>query len=320
MRNLEARHDEPNPLAREGRLLGSANDVAHSVQVLGELWGAIDPVIDLLPGHHQGVARCDRVDGHERNAVIVAPDKRAGDLAVDDPGEDGGHRLHRREVGPGRARSLGYHRVVATAVEQPTGSSGLLTVPNLITLARLACIPVFLVLLFGADSRLAAGVLLGVLGATDWVDGYAARRLGQVSEIGKVLDPAADRLLFIVGVGGIIIDRSAPLWFSILVVAREAVFGALMVVLTAMGMKRFDVTYLGKCATFALMFAFPIFLLHAGVDTARTAWWIAAWVFAIPGLALSYYTAVAYIPMIRRALREGRAERELERQQKGSQR
>lgn len=318
VRHLEARHDEPDPLARECRLLGAADDVAYSVQVLRQLGGAVDPVIHLLAWDDECVSRCNRVDGHERNTVFVAPDERAGDLAVDDPGKDGGHRLHRREVGPGRACSLGYHRVVVTAVEQPSSSSGLLTVANLITLARLACIPVFLVLLFGVDSRLAAGVLLGVLGATDWVDGWAARRLGQVSDIGKVLDPAADRLLFIVGVGGIIIDRSAPLWFSILVVAREAVFGALMVVLTALGMKRFDVTYLGKCATFALMFAFPIFLLHAGVDTGRTAWWIAAWVFGIPGLVLSYYTAVAYIPVIRRALREGRAERELERQQKGS--
>ena len=94
--------------------------------------------------------------------------------------------------------------------------------------------------------------------------------------------------------------------------AREAVFGVLMVVLTALGMKRFDVTYLGKCATFALMFAFPIFMLHAGVSSGRTAWLVAAWVFGAPGLALSYYTAVAYVPTMRRALREGRAERALQ--------
>lgn len=203
-------------------------------------------------------------------------------------------------------------------MEVRTTRSGLFTIPNAITLARLACIPVFLVLIFGAENRVAAALLLAALGATDWVDGYAARRLGQVSEIGKVLDPAADRILFIVGVGGIIIDGSAPVWFSVLVVAREAVFGALMVLLTALGMKRFDVTYLGKCATFALMWAFPVFLMHAGVDSARTAWWVAAWVFAIPGLALSYYTAVAYIPSINRAFREGRAERVLGRAEKGS--
>ncbi len=186
---------------------------------------------------------------------------------------------------------------------------GLWTIPNLISIGRLACIPIFLYLLFGRDNRLGAGWLLAALGATDWVDGWIARRFRQVSEIGKVLDPTADRLLFIVGVLGIIIDGSAPGWFSVLVVVREAVIGLAMVILTAFGMKRFAVTYLGKCATFALMFAFPMFLAHAGVHTGRTVWLVGAWLFAVPGLVLSYYTAIAYVPQMRTNLREGRAER-----------
>ena len=107
---------------------------------------------------------------------------------------------------------------------------GLWTIPNLISIGRLACIPIFLYLLFGRDNRLGAGWLLAALGATDWVDGWIARRFRQVSEIGKVLDPTADRLLFIVGVLGIIIDGSAPGWFSVLVVVREAVIGLAMVI------------------------------------------------------------------------------------------
>jgi cardiolipin synthase len=198
---------------------------------------------------------------------------------------------------------------VTEVLEQDRVDAGLWTAPNLISLARLACIPLFLYLLFGRHNRLAAGSLLAGLGATDWVDGWIARRYGQVSEIGKVLDPAADRLLFIVGVVGIIIDGSAPAWFSVLVVVREAVIGLSMVVLTALGMKRFDVTYLGKCATFALMFAFPLFLAQAGVHSGKAVWTVAAWLFAIPGLILSYYTAVAYVPQMRQNLRAGRLER-----------
>src|SRR4029450_2772640 len=85
-----------------------------------------------------------------------------------------------------------------------------LTLPNLITLARLACLPVFLWLLFGQENRAGAAALLAILGITDWVDGYLARHLNQVSELGKILDPVADRLLFIVGAGGILIDGSVP--------------------------------------------------------------------------------------------------------------
>ncbi|MBP1632754.1 MAG: phosphatidylglycerophosphate synthase, partial [Acidobacteria bacterium] len=68
-------------------------------------------------------------------------------------------------------------------------SGRILTIPNVISLARLAMVPLFLWLLFGADSPLAAGLLLGAIGATDWVDGFLARRLNQVSELGKLLDP-----------------------------------------------------------------------------------------------------------------------------------
>jgi cardiolipin synthase (CMP-forming) len=184
------------------------------------------------------------------------------------------------------------------------------TVPNLVTFVRLLCLPVFLWLLFGLPSRQAAAWLLGALGATDWVDGYLARRLGQTSEFGKKFDPTVDRLLFIVGIVGIIANDAIPLWFAIAVLVREIVVGATMVVATlAFGMERFDVTWWGKTATFLLMFAVPGFLMGHSSIPIDEAFTVAAWCFGIPGLVLSYYTAIAYVPMIREAVRAGRARR-----------
>ena len=182
-----------------------------------------------------------------------------------------------------------------------------LTLPNLVTFARLACLPVFLWLLFGKEDRAAAAALLALLGITDWVDGYLARHLGQVSELGKILDPVADRLLFLVGAGGILIDGSVPTWFAVTVLVRETLVGGATLVLAALGARRIDVTWFGKAGTFGLMVAFPLFLAsHSDLWWADTAG-VLAWIAGIPALALSLYAAVLYIPIARRALREGRA-------------
>jgi cardiolipin synthase (CMP-forming) len=182
-----------------------------------------------------------------------------------------------------------------------------LTLPNLITLARLACLPLFLWLLFAREDRAAAAALLALLGISDWVDGYLARRLGQVSELGKILDPVADRLLFLVGAGGILIDGSVPTWFAVIVLVRETLVGGATLVLAALGARRIDVTWFGKAGTFGLMIAFPLFLAsHSDLSWADTAG-VLAWIAGIPALVLSLYAAVLYVPIARRALREGRA-------------
>jgi len=187
--------------------------------------------------------------------------------------------------------------------------AGLLTLPNVITIVRLSCLPLFLWLLFGAEDRAAAAWLLAALGATDWVDGYLARHLHQVSEVGKILDPVADRLLFFVGAGGIVIDGSVPLWFAVVVLVRETLVGVATLVLAGMGARRIDVTWFGKAGTFGLMVAFPLFLAsHSDLSWADTAG-VLAWVAGIPGLVLSLYAAVLYVPLARRALAEGRADR-----------
>jgi cardiolipin synthase len=187
--------------------------------------------------------------------------------------------------------------------------SRILTLPNIVTLVRLACLPVFLWLLFGVEDRAAAAWLLAALGLTDWVDGYLARHLHQVSDVGKILDPVADRLLFLVGAGGILIDGSVPVWFAVIVLIRELVVGGTTLVLAAMGARRIDVTWYGKAGTFFLMMAFPLFLAsHSDI------WWhefagFAAWCTGIPGLVLSLYSAALYVPLARKALAEGRASR-----------
>ncbi|HAP75113.1 MAG TPA: hypothetical protein DCR14_03435 [Acidimicrobiaceae bacterium] len=194
--------------------------------------------------------------------------------------------------------------------EEHLSSHKFLTAPNAFTLLRLCCIPLFLWLLFARDNRAGAAFLLGGLGATDWVDGWLARRFNQVSEFGKMFDPTADRLLFIVGITGIIIDGSAPLWFCWLVIAREVLVGGTIAIATLFfGMERFDVTWWGKTATFLLMFALPGFMLGASDFWGNGGFQVASWILGTPGLILSYYTAFAYVPVIRESLRSGRTRR-----------
>lgn len=180
-----------------------------------------------------------------------------------------------------------------------------LTVPNVISLGRLLCVPVFLWLLFGRENRVAAAVLLAVLGATDWVDGYIARRYDQVSTVGKVLDPTADRLLLVVGIVAVLIDGSVPALLAWLAVVREAAVALLFLALAALGARRIDVTWAGKCATFLLMAAFPLFLLGEGKGAAAAI----AWPLAVAGVGFSWYSAAAYVPPGLAALREGRRAR-----------
>jgi cardiolipin synthase (CMP-forming) len=191
----------------------------------------------------------------------------------------------------------------------PAGEDRILTAPNLVTAARLAGTGVFVWLLFGADRQTASAILLAVLGATDWVDGFVARRFNQVSTLGKVLDPLADRILVATAVISVLVYAAAPLWLGIATIAREALVSVAVLLLASLGAERIDVLFVGKAGTFGLMFAYPTFLLSYG-----TAGWqgpvrIVAWVFAIPGLTLAWVAAAAYVPVARRALAAGRSRR-----------
>ena len=224
------------------------------------------------------------------------------------PAEEAARR--RRETD---AQLLDSGRVTVPAVERTgmrrrlAGAHGVLTIPNLVSIVRLCCIPLFLYLLFGRENRAAAAYLLGALGATDWIDGYIARHFDQVSTVGKVLDPTADRILLGVAIVAIMIDGSIPLWIGVLTIVREVLVSGAVVVLAVLGARRIDVTWAGKAGTFALMFAVPLFL---GSHADNLGWeglaGFLAWVFVIPGIVLSWYAAITYVPIALEAFREGR--------------
>jgi cardiolipin synthase len=187
------------------------------------------------------------------------------------------------------------------------------TVPNLISVVRLACVPLFLWLLWAKDEPVAAAVLLGLLGATDWVDGYIARHFDQGSELGKILDPTADRVMLVAAVVALLVEDlpvavDVVIW---IVLIREVLVAAATLALAFAGARRIDVVWAGKAGTLAVMFALPLFLWADSIDAnAFSAFlWFAGWCFAIAGIGLGYYAAARYIPAARQALREGRADR-----------
>ena len=186
------------------------------------------------------------------------------------------------------------------------GEARILTVPNLLSVFRLACVPLFLYLLFGADNAYGAALLLAALGCTDWIDGYVARRFNQVSELGKVLDPTADRILVGVGVVAILVHGSVPAWVGVAVLVREVLISLAVVALAALGARRIDVQWVGKAGTFALMVAFPLFLTADSTAGWRDVAEVLAWIWVIPGLVLSWYAAATYVPLAKRALDDRR--------------
>ena len=165
-----------------------------------------------------------------------------------------------------------------------------LTWPNLFTLIRLFCIPLFIWVLFGQGDRLVAAWLLGALGSTDWFDGWLARHLDQSSRFGAVFDPTVDRLLFFVAVPSLIIDGSVPILVATLALIREVGVALNAIVSYLWRSKIISVTNAGKTGAFLLMFAFPMFL--GSESEASYAGFLGglAWVFAVPGLLAGFYS------------------------------
>jgi cardiolipin synthase (CMP-forming) len=184
-------------------------------------------------------------------------------------------------------------------------SARVLTVPNVISLLRLALVPVFAVLIARGDDAWALGVL-ALSGASDWLDGFIARRFHQVSKLGRVLDPAADRLFILVTLVALVWKDAIPLWLVIALVARDVLLACLMPSLARQRYGPLPVHFAGKAGTFCLLYAFPLLLLGGWDGPVGTIATALGWAFAWWGLGLYWFAAALYVIQARDLLSPAR--------------
>jgi cardiolipin synthase len=177
------------------------------------------------------------------------------------------------------------------------------TVPNLLSLIRILLIPVFVLLILHHGTEQAGLLLLGAVVATDWVDGYIARHTGQVSNLGKVLDPVADRLAITAALIALVARDAFPLWAAVTVIVRDALILLAGVVLLVGYKVRLDVRWIGKSATFGLMVAIPLIAWGNFGLFAHQATYDFGWLVFWPSIVLYYAAAVIYAFDIARAIR-----------------
>jgi cardiolipin synthase len=148
--------------------------------------------------------------------------------------------------------------------ESPVPSDRILTIPNLLSFLRLALVPVFLLFLIDGQD-VAALIVLAVSGFTDFLDGFIARRFDQVTRLGQMLDPAADRLYILAAVLGLVVRELVPLWFVVAILARDLLLVVVAVVLVGAGHGALPVNRVGKVATACLFVGLPVLMLAAAV-------------------------------------------------------
>lgn len=177
-----------------------------------------------------------------------------------------------------------------------------LTVPNILSGLRLLGVPLFLWLIIVPKADGLAVLLLIVAGFTDWLDGYLARRWHQISRLGQLLDPIADRLYILATLVGLLIRGIVPWWFVTILVSRDLLMAVVLALLKRRGVTGLPVHFLGKAATFCLLYAFPLLLLGDGVGWFADAARVVGWAFAVWGTALYWWAAVLYIGQARRIM------------------
>ena len=196
-------------------------------------------------------------------------------------------------AGPGEA-------VVGT---QGRGSgAGVWTLPNLVSMTRLLGVPLFLWFVLGPHWDYAALGVLAVAGLTDWLDGYLARKLGQQSRVGEILDPVADRLYILAVVIGLAWRDIIPWWVAVVLPARDALLWCLVPFLRTRGYNALPVHFLGKAATFNLLYAFPLLLLGDGTGMVAELALVFGWAFAIWGIGLYWWAGLLYAWQVRTLL------------------
>ena len=189
----------------------------------------------------------------------------------------------------------------------------ILTIPNVLSFLRIALIPVFVALIVDPDTTRAGLVLFVIVVATDWVDGALARATGQVSELGKILDPVADRLAIAAGLIALVIVDAFPLWAALLILIRDVAVLIAGLVLLSKRRTRIDVRPIGKVATFALMASIACIAWgNLGYALAPAAL-VIGWAFFAVGIVEYYVATVLYVGDLRRAWRGRRPPRRPER-------
>lgn len=176
------------------------------------------------------------------------------------------------------------------------------TIPNVLSLLRLLGVPLFLWLVLVPRADLAAVGVLVVAGATDWLDGKLARALHQISRVGQMLDPVADRLYILATLIGMAIREVIPWWLVALLAARDLTMVALVPFLRTRGFTSLPVHFLGKAATFCLLYAFPLVLLGAEGGVVSDVCRVVGWAFALWGTALYWWAGLLYVEQTRRLL------------------